>query len=213
MKTDELFSMLASGAGAVESGAAWRRYAAALGWGAFGAVLLMAVLLGTRPDLAESARLPMFWVKLAFPGALLAGALLAALRLSRPGAPLKRVPAAVAAPVIAMWLLAAAVLLAAAPGERAELLFGATWASCPFSVAILSVPVFVALLWAMKGLAPTRLALAGAAAGLLSGATSALVYTLHCPEMAAPFLGVWYLLGMLIPTALGAWVGPCVLRW
>jgi hypothetical protein len=173
----------------------------------------MAVMLGTRPDLVESARLPMFWVKLAFPGALLAGALLAALRLSRPGAPLKRVPAAVAAPVIAMWLLAAAVLLAAAPGEREELLFGATWASCPFSVAILSVPVFVALLWAMKGLAPTRLALAGAAAGLLSGATSALVYTLHCPEMAAPFLGVWYLLGMLIPTALGAWVGPCVLRW
>jgi len=213
MKTDDLISMLASGAGAVEPGAVWRRYAVALGWGAFGAALLMAVMLGVRPDLAEAARLPMFWVKLAFPAALLAGALLAALRLSRPGVLLKLAPAAIAAPVIAMWLLAAIALFGAAPGEREELLFGATWTSCPFNVAILSVPVFVALLWAMKGLAPTRPALAGAAAGLLSGAVGALVYTLHCPEIAAPFLGVWYLLGMLIPTALGALVGPRVLRW
>ena len=45
------------------------------------------------------------------------------------------------------------------------------------------LPVFVATLWAMKGLAPTRLALAGAAAGLLAGAVGAVVYTLHCPEM------------------------------
>jgi hypothetical protein len=38
-------------------------------------------------------------------------------------------------------------------------------------------------------------------------------YTLPCPELAAPFLGIWYLLGMLIPTAFGAWLGPRVLRW
>ena len=65
----------------------------------------------------------------------------------------------------------------------------------------------------MKGLAPTRLALAGAAAGLLAGAIGALVYALHCPEMEAPFLGVWYVAGMLIPAAAGALLGPIVLRW
>jgi len=213
MKTDDVISMLASGAEAIAPGAPSRRYATALGGGAFGALVLMAIMLGVRPDLAEAARLPMFWVKLAFPATLLAGALLAALRLSRPGARPGSAPAAIAAPVVAIWLLAAVALLAAAPGEREKLLFGATWASCPFNIAILSAPVFLALLWAMKGLAPTRLALAGAAAGLLSGATGAVVYTLHCPEMAAPFLGVWYLLGMLIPTALGAMLGPRVLRW
>ncbi|OGA52194.1 MAG: hypothetical protein A3G25_11160 [Betaproteobacteria bacterium RIFCSPLOWO2_12_FULL_63_13] len=213
MKTDDVISMLASGAKAIAPGAPRRRYATALGGGAFGALVLMAIMLGVRPDLAEAARLPMFWVKLAFPAALLAGALLAALRLSRPGVPLKRAPAAIAVPVIAIWLLAAIALFAASPAEREKLLFGATWASCPFNVAILSAPAFIALLWSMKGLAPTRLALAGAAVGLLSGATGAVVYTLHCPEMAAPFLGVWYLLGMLIPTALGAILGPRVLRW
>lgn len=213
MKTDELIAMLASGAEAVEPHALRRRYALALGWGAFGTTLLMAILLGVRPDLAEAARLPMFWMKLAFPAVLLAGALLATIRLSRPGVRLGRVPTAIAAPVLAVWLLAAVVLLRAAPAEQHQLVFGDTWASCPFNVAALSVPLFGALLWAMKGLAPTRLTLAGTAAGLLAGAGGALIYALHCPEMAAPFLGVWYLLGMSIPAAVGAVIGPWVLRW
>ena len=213
MRTDELIAMLANGADAVEPHALRRRYGLALGWGACGTTLLMAIMLGVRPDLAAAARLPMFWVKLAFPAALLAGALLAMLRLSRPGVRLGRVPAAIAASVLAMWLLAAVVLLGAAPREYDKLIFGDTWASCPFNIAILSMPLFAALLWAMKGLAPTRVALAGAAAGLLSGAGGALVYALYCTEMAAPFIGIWYLLGMLIPTALGAMLGPRLLRW
>jgi hypothetical protein len=31
--------------------------------------------------------------------------------------------------------------------------------------------------------------------------------------MTAPFIGVWYLLGMLIPSAVGALLGPRLLRW
>jgi hypothetical protein len=213
MKTDDLVSMLARGALAVEPGVPQRRYAWALAGGVLGAALLMVFMLGVRSDLAHAVRLPMFWVKLGFPAALLAAALLAALRLSRPGAALRRAPGAIAAPVIAMWLLAAVALLGAAPGEREQLIFGVTWASCPFNVSMLSAPAFIAVLWAMKGLAPTRLALAGAAAGLLAGATGAVVYTLHCPEMAAPFLGIWYVLGMAIPAAVGAVIGPSLLRW
>ena len=71
----------------------------------------------------------------------------------------------------------------------------------------------MATLWAMKGLAPTRLALAGAGAGLLAGALGALVYALHCPELAASFLAVWYVLGIAIPALAGALLGPRVLRW
>jgi hypothetical protein len=213
MKTDQLIAMLASNAGAVDSAAVRRRYVVALGWGAFGTTLLMAILLGVRPDLEEAAGLPMFWVKLAFPAALLAAALLAATRLSRPGVQLGRVPAVAAAPVLAMWLLGGVAFFTAAPADRGALLLGFSAASCPFVIAFLSVPLFVAALWAMKGLAPTRLGLAGAASGLLSGAGGALVYALYCPEMAAPFIGIWYLVGMLIPTALGALLGPRLLRW
>jgi len=213
MKTDELIAALASHAGAVGPRAVERRYAAALGWGAFGATLLLAVLYGVRSDLAEAAGLPMFWVKLAFPAALFAGALAAVVRLSRPGGRLGRVVVALAAPVLALWALAAVVLLAAAPGERESLLLGHSWNTCPFSIALLSGPLLLAVWWAIRGLAPTRPVLAGAAAGLLAGAGGALVYALFCVEMAAPFISIWYLLGMLIPAGLGAMLGPHLLRW
>ena len=213
MRTDDLVTMLATGDGAVAPNAAERRYAAAIGWGMLGAALLMGSLLGVRPDLRLAALLPMFWVKLAFVACLAASSLLAVLRLSRPGLRLAWVPGALAAPVLAMWGLAASALMRADPTQRASLFFGDTWTTCPYLVALLSAPVFVAVLWATQGLAPTRLRLAGAAAGLLSGAVGALVYSLHCPELAAPFLGFWYLLGMLIPTAAGALLGPRLLRW
>ena len=213
MKTDELVTLLATGAGAVEPDTTARRYATALGWGAFGATLLMAILLGVRPDIDAAARLPMFWIKLGFPASVAVGSLFAASRLSRPGARLGWAPGALVAPLLAMWLLAAYVLLGAPLPERADLVMGRTWEYCLFGIPVLSVPVLVATLWAMKGLAPTRLSVAGAAAGLLAGAIGALVYALHCPEMEAPFLGVWYVAGMLIPAAAGAWLGPMVLRW
>lgn len=41
MKTEDLITMLATGAGAVEAPAAAQRYALAIGWGATGATLLM----------------------------------------------------------------------------------------------------------------------------------------------------------------------------
>jgi len=213
MKTDELIAMLASDAGVVAPRVWQRRYALALGFGALGALLLMVSLLGVRPDIAEALRLPMFWVKLAFPAALAAVALLAAARLSRPGMALGRLGSALAAPVLAIWVLAAASLLGAAPEDRGMLVWGETWAACLVNVPLLSVPAFFGMLWVMKSLAPVRPALAGAAAGLLAGAISAAVYALHCPELAAPFIGIWYTLGMLIPTALGALVGARLLRW
>jgi hypothetical protein len=213
MKTDDLVTLLATGAGAIEANAVGRRYATALGWGAFGAMLLMAITLGARPDLGDALRLPMFWVKLAFPASLAVAGLLAALRLARPGAPLGRVPVALAVPVLATWCLAAVELSGVPAPERADLVLGNTWDVCPLYIALLSAPVFVAALWAMKGLAPTRPARAGAVSGLLAGAIGAMVYALHCTEMAAPFLGVWYLAGMLIPAAAGALLGSRLLRW
>jgi hypothetical protein len=213
MKTNDLIDMLATGAVAVAPYATRRRYAAALAWGMSGAVVLMLLVLGVRPDLAYAATLPLFWFKVAFVLSLTAPGLLISGRLARPGLPLGRLPALAAAPVLIVWIVAAVTLRNAAPDQRAPLLLGETWNSCPFLIAMLSVPVFVAVMWAIKGLAPTRLRLAGAAAGLLSGSLAALVYCLHCPEIEAPFVGIWYLLGMSIPTLAGGLLGPRLLRW
>lgn len=190
-----------------------RRLAFALAASVPVSAALMVAWLGIRPDLAEAAGESMFWGKVAFVALLSGGGSMAAARLSRPGASLAPLPGLLAVPVLAMWLLAAVTLAGAAPGERLELFLGVSWDECAFNIAALSLPVFVAVLWAMKGLAPTRLRLAGAGAGLLAGAVGALVYTLHCPESEAPFLGTWYVLGMLIPVAAGAALGPRLLRW
>jgi hypothetical protein len=213
MKTDELVTLLATGAEAVDPHAPVRRLALAVGAGVLVAAVVMAGWLGVRASLVQDAALPMLWIKFVFVASLAAGGWIAARRLVRPGASLAGVPAALIAPVLAMWVLAAVALSGADAPQRAELFLGQTWNTCPLNIAVLSVPVFAAALWGMKGFAPTRPALAGAAAGLLAGAAGAVVYTFHCPELAAPFLGTWYVLGMLIPTALGAVIGPLVLRW
>ncbi|MBL8490724.1 MAG: DUF1109 domain-containing protein [Rhodocyclaceae bacterium] len=213
MKTDDFALMLATGAGAVDTNPFGRRFGIALAAGSGLALLQMTVLIGIRSDLADALAQPDFWIKLGFSGALMAAALALVLRLSSPGAALGRLPGVAATPVLAIWALAAGVLMGADPARWPTILLGETWAVCPFLIAFLSIPMFVATFWAMRDLAPTRLRLAGAAAGLFSGATGAVAYSLHCPEMAYPFVGTWYVLGILMPVPLGTYLGPRLLRW
>ncbi|WP_186204315.1 DUF1109 domain-containing protein [Burkholderia gladioli] len=213
MKTDELISMLATGVTPVDPHLPAKRFATAVAIGAGGALLLMLAVLGLRHDLATVAQTPLFWAKVALPLAIAIGALRGALRLARPGARAGGAGLLVASPVAVVWI-ATLVMLALTPaGERLAMVLGQTWKVCPFAISMLSIPGFVATLAALRSLAPTRLALAGAAGGLLSGAMATLVYCLHCPEMGVAFWGVWYLLGMLVPTVAGALLGPRVLRW
>mgnify|MGYP001286141871 CR=1 FL=1 len=213
MKTDELIQALAAGAEAGDPRAPRRRLLAAAAAGAALAVPLMIGMLGVNPQLAQAATLSAFWIKLAFVAAVAAAAFAVALRLSRPGAAVGRAGIALAVPFALLWLLAAVVIAVAAPGDREALLFGSTWRACPMNIAVISAPALLLSLWAMRTAAPTRPGLAGAAAGLFAGGLGATVYTLHCPELAAPFLGVWYMLGMSIPAALGAAAGRLLLRW
>lgn len=213
MKTDALIAALAANVEPVAPRAALRRLVLAAAAGMAAAVPLMLGLLGLNPALAQAATLPMFWVKLGFVMALAAASLWLALRLLRPGALLRRPLLVAALPVLALGLLAFFVLAQATAWQRPALVLGTSWTACPWNIALLSAPALVVLLWAARSLAPTRLRLAGAATGLLAGALGALVYALHCPELAAPFVLIWYPLGMLLPAAAGALVAPRVLRW
>lgn len=213
MKTDDLITMLATGSPAVIPGAVGRRFAKALGCGLVAAVLLMLLVFGVRPDIALAATLPMFWAKLLAPVIAALTALALAMRLSRPGRRPGPAPIVLAALLLATWCGAGADLLDASPPERAAMIFGDTWKICTLNIMLLALPLFGAGLWAIKGLAPTRPAWAGASCGLFAGATAASVYALHCPEMATPFLAVWYVLGIATPAVLGALMGPRLFRW
>jgi hypothetical protein len=213
MKTDDFISLLATGVAPVPTHSAPKRFAWALGAGMLGAALIMSAEFGVNPQLGAAAQLPMFWVKLGFVGLMAAAALPMAQRLSTPGMRAGAAAKAAFGPMLAMVLLAALVWFNTPSELRSALVFGETWRTCSLNIVQVAVPVFLGTLWAMKGLAPTRLTQAGASAGLLSGAVGALVYALHCPELAAPFLLVWYSLGILICTGIGAALGPKLLRW
>ncbi|NKQ12437.1 DUF1109 domain-containing protein [Pseudomonas sp. SST3] len=213
MKTDDLISMLASNVPPTGNRIVAWRFSLAVVIGLLLALLGLLTFFGVRPDLAEVATTPLFWGKVALPATLLGGSLMMSTRLARPGVRAGASWAAISLPVGAVWLAAAGLLLSASAERRWVLVFGETWQVCPLNIAVLSVPAFVTVFWAMRGLAPTRLRLAGAAGGLLAGSMATLAYSLHCPEMSVAFWAVWYVLGMAVPTALGASLGPRLLRW
>ena len=213
MKTEDLIGLLAAGETRVASHPVSKRFAAALGWSIPLAALVMVSVYGVRNDLVHALSGTVFCMKLAFAGALALFAGLATDRLGRPGMRVAGVWAGLVAPVVLLWLAAAAALLGADPAERADRVFGSSWRSCPFNIALISLPLFAAMLWFVRGMAPTEPALAGAGAGLLSGAIATLIYALHCPESSVTFVGIWYVLGIAIPTLAGAALGPKLLRW
>lgn len=213
MKIDDFIAMLANESEPVDRRAPGRRVALALLFGLAAATVLMAAGLGLRPDLAEAIHRPMFWARLGYASSIAAAALWLTLRLSRPGLRIGARWAGLAAPVTAGWVAMAIVLGQVSADARLPLLLGHTWRVCPVLIALLSAPCFAAMLWAVRGMAPVRPRLTGAAVGLLAGATATMAYCLHCPEMSPAFWSFWYLLGMAIPTVVGALIGPRVFRW
>ena len=213
MKTDELITLLALDNLPVSYRSGRGSMLATLGLGALVAITMMYFSLGVRPDMDQAVALPMFWVKLAFPGALMLAAIAALLRFGSPGFRLGKLKIALALPVAVVWVMAFLTLANAAPEIRPMLIFGSTWVKCPLSIAALAVPIWIAAFLALKQQAPTRLRATSAATGLFAGACAATVYAMHCTEMEAPFLAIWYVLGILIPTVLGWAIGPKLLRW
>ncbi|TFZ03272.1 NrsF family protein [Ramlibacter rhizophilus] len=213
MRTDDLITLLAQQARPVPRQAALRRLARLTLPALVMSMAWMALGYGLRPQLLAGAVGIMDWAKILLPAAVAACAFVALERLGRPGVPAGRWLWGMGLPVVALWALGLATWLAAPSALRPALLWGSTWQVCVPNVALMAMPVFVASLWALRGLAPTRPRLAGAAAGAFSGGAGAAIYAMHCPELAAPFLAVWYVLGMAVPVALGAAVGGRVLRW
>jgi hypothetical protein len=211
LKTEQLLDLLAQGAGPVAPGLAWRRLLPSLGLGVLGAVLLLVGVSGLLPGPAFATPVP--WIKLAYAAVLGGVALPWVWRLARPGADPGRVPPGLVVAGLAVAVAGGAALWAAAPGDRVDALLGRTWAVCPRNVLLLALPSLAGLLWALRGLAPTRPRRAGAAAGLLAGAAGAAVYGLSCPEPSAAFVALWYSAGVLATVTLGAALGPRVLRW
>jgi hypothetical protein len=211
LKTDDLIEALSLD---LEPVAPVRpRLAAAATAGGLVTLGLVALWLGFRPDLSHAPMTRMFWTKALYTSLLGVAGFLAVDRLARPaGSPRRGLM--LAACVFAFLVLAGAwQMMAATPADRMPMLMGASWRVCPGNIFTLAIPILAIVLYVVRGLAPTRLSLAGAACGLFAGGLAATVYGLHCPEHTMAFVALWYSLGVALAAALGAILGPWALRW
>ena len=212
MKTSDLISVLAETSEAAPRGAVGRRLWLAAAGGAAVSLTVLDAWLGMG-RLSELMGAWQFGLKAAYTLALTVAAALLLARLARPGGRGRWAMLAIAVAVAGMLALGVAQLMEAEPQSRMPTLMGHSARMCPWRILALAAPVYVGLVWALRRLAPTRPALAGAAAGLLAGAISATVYQAFCRESAPAFIAAWYTLGIVISAGVGGLLGARLLRW
>ena len=169
--------------------------------------------LGFRPDIMTAMRNPFFDLKFAVTLALAISAIAVALHLSRPEASLRGFG----------WLLLipAGILAACIGGEMMmpqrlpmmTRLVGDNSRICLTVIPALSLPLLVAALIGLRHGAPSRPALSGAIAGLLSAGFAATLYASHCTDDSPLFVAFWYTLATALVAAVGALLGSRVLRY
>jgi hypothetical protein len=213
MKTDDLIALLARDTGPV----AKRGVSMQLAIVAIAALVLafgvLVAWLGMRPDLADAMHTSAYWMKTLYTlGLALAGFGLVE-RLSRPGVSGRAGVLLLGACFFAIVALAVVQLMRTPADAMSSAMMGSSWDRCPWRILALSLPGLVVVLAAMRRFAPTRPAWAGAGAGIFIGGIAATVYGLYCQETAAPFVAIWYSVGIALSGLIGAVAGARVLRW
>jgi hypothetical protein len=211
MKTDRLIALLAEHPKPRQT--LRGLFAKWLTGGVLIAFVITGTVLGFRHDTAAEMISGAAWAKFAYTLALAIAGFVLVERLARPGTRIGERPL-MAAGVFLLTASAALVQWLSAPvAEHAQLFFGGSWRVCVPLIVLVSAPIFVTVIAAMRAMAPTRPIAAGAAAGLFAGAAGAFVYGFHCNETALVFVSVWYSAGIAAMTIIGAVTGRWLLRW
>jgi hypothetical protein len=176
-------------------------------------LLIFFAELGVRPDIMTAMRNPFFDLKFAVTLALAISAVAVALHLSRPEASLRGFG----------WylLIPAGLLVAGISGEmmmpqRAPMmtrLVGNNSKFCMTFIPVISLPLLLATLLGLRHGAPSRPALSGAVAGMLSAGLAATLYASHCTDDSPLFVATWYTLATALVAAVGALIGSRVLKY
>jgi hypothetical protein len=169
--------------------------------------------LGVRPDVMTAMHNPFFDLKFAVTLALALSAMTVSLHLSRPEASLRGwawlllIPAGLLVGGIAseMMLPQRLPMMTRLVGNNAPV--------CMTAIPLMSLPLLVAALIGLRHGAPTRPAVAGGIAGLLSAGLAATLYASHCTDDSPLFVATWYPLATALVAAIGALAGPRVLRF
>ena len=207
MTTDELIAILARSPEPAHPRRFKVHFALALVAGLAIGLLALKLTLGFRPDIGMAAPVVALKVGLSALIATFAGGL--AIELAKPQTVGNEQTKRAASPLIALAL--GSVAIGAITVFEAFTGGGFPW--CLVAIPIMGLPTALLLLWVLKDAAPTRLMLAGASVGALSGGIGAIIYATFCSLDSIAFVTIWYVAGIGISSALGAWLGAKVLHW
>ena len=211
MRTDQLIAAMEADTTRTRPVSAVLPAAVLLGMLAIAILFLPA--MGMRPDLGAAIVRVQVMVKQAVPVLVAVGAFGAAVRLSRPGSGMGGWALVLAAVPALLAVTVASELMILPRPDWMPAMMGSSNGQCVGFITVMSLPLLAGTLWALRRGASTRPVLSGAIAGLLSGGAAAIVYSIHCTEDNPLFYAVWYIIAILVATALGALLGSRLLRW
>jgi len=169
--------------------------------------------LGVRPDVMTAMHNPFFDMKFVVTLAMAISAVAVSLHLSRPEASLRRwgwlllIPAAILALEIGSEMMMPQRL------PMMTRLIGSNSRVCMAAVTLMSLPLLAAALIGLRRGAPTRPAIAGAIAGMLSAGLAATLYASHCTDDSPLFVATWYTIATALVATIGALAGSKMLRF
>ncbi len=212
MRTDDLIEALVQDRAAV-AGKPRAALSVAVTSGALIAAILFLTVLGYRPDIATAAETYRFLFKFVFTLTLAATMIWLIFTIVRPEAvPGLRLLALAAAPVLI--ILAVVAELSVMPSSTwMPRLIGKNWWFCLTVIPSLAIVPLAALLTALRRAAPADPGLAGALAGLASGAIAATLYASHCTDDSPLFVITWYSIAIGLVTIVGYFAGRRWLAW
>jgi hypothetical protein len=214
LKTQDLIDSLVTNLVQVLPGKMRRDMLLGAGTGAAVALGMVLLMYGLRPNILCMAHAKPLLLKASYGFALAAIAaaiLLPMAKATEPPPHLLKLPAL---PILALAFVALIQMNMSPTGAAEKLWLGTARPYVgTFRIVTMSLPLLAGLCWALRRQAPLQLAAAGAAAGLLAGGLAASFYALSCKEQGAGFVLVFYSAGIAISTAIGALIGPRILRW
>ena len=176
-------------------------------------ILIFATFLGVRPDVMHAMHNPFFDMKFAVTLSLAIPAIIVSLHLSRPEASvsgwgwLLLIPVAILAGGIAVEMMLPQKV------PMMTRLIGSNSRICLTAIPLMSLPLLAGALIGLRHGAPTRPAVAGAIAGLVSAGLAATLYASHCTDDSPLFVVTWYTIATALVAAVGALAGSKVLKF
>src|ERR1700733_7064214 len=176
-------------------------------------VAMFMMALGVRPDVMTAMHNPFFDMKFVVTLAMAISAIVVSLHLSRPEASLRGwgwlllIPAGILALEIGSEMMMPQCL------PMMTRLIGSNSRPCMAAITLMSLPLLAAALIGLRRGAPTRPAVAGAIAGMLSAGVAGTVYAAHCTGDLPLFVATWYTIATALVATIGALAGSKMLRF